>query len=70
MQSFGGVDCGILSIPKALDWAGGAVTVLFPLRQVADSSPLISNCYRRTVAFRSGARLSITSVTLFQLFSV
>ena len=48
----------------------GAVKVLSPLRQVADSSPLISICYRRTVAFRSGARFSFASVTPFQRFWV
>ena len=57
--------CGILSIPKVLDSAVGAVKVLLPLRQVADSYDLISYCYRLTVAFRSGARLSFTSVTPF-----
>ena len=50
---------------KFKDGRWGAVKVLSPLRQVADSSPLISICYRRTVAFRSGARFSFASVTPF-----
>ena len=41
----------------------GGVESPLPTAADADSSPLISSCYRRTVAFRSGARLSFTSVT-------
>ena len=55
---------------KFKDGRWGAVKVLSPLRQVADSSPLISICYRQTVAFRSGARFSFASVTPFQRFWV
>ena len=48
---------GILNRKSAGFGQWGDVKVLFPLQQVADSYPLMSNCYRRTVAFCSGHNL-------------